>query len=636
MGWQCAVQMLGLVRSDGMRRDGKGQSKHRANAAAIVNEAFLIADPEDGHPIPYRKSASETYDRTRTALNKYGDIKTADGVMQVLEDEADKQKIEVQTVDKTTGQPVTRYRGLQSNTPIGIAVIFNPPGEITRDWSKEKCAKFISDCEDCLEQIPCMKIDKKGKIKKDENGKPVEEPKFLFRKENLIARAEHWDESDPGDPPVYSPNWHNIYLPKDQYGKYNGSMVDAMFFSVVLNRMFPQLMRERGWDIDDTQHTDWQKFDENKEYRREAKARIKKGGRSVNRYRADKKLEEAEAKLEEATTLIEQASEIMGTVSQKEQEAEAKVLEAEVTRTAAIEEKQQMEAARDKAKAELNEAINQKDKAIEAKQQAEAEKDKHIANRDAAFQEQQRLRMGNDLLETMRQATQAEIKDLTKKQEGIEKAVQEAKQTLDTVRKEATDANQERDNAKRAAAEEQEGLKAAREQARQETDALTAQLEAIRAQTTGAKHEKEALEDTIATLKVKSAAAKAEVDQEVEGYRTRLMDQVKRDANEAMQAEKERIKEAWVTWGKNRAKQIIQDAEKAAEGEHEFLIRWLSKMTVKSGPSAGRTYLEIARGIHLQEIREERLKTHSQATKDAVKKAEQKQDGKDGKNGLGE
>lgn len=616
-----------------MRRDGKGQSKHRANAAAIVNEAFLIADPEDGHPIPYRKSASETYDRTRTTLNKYGDIKTADGVMQALEDEADKQKIEVQTVDKTTGQPVTRYRGLQSNSPIGIAVIFNPPGEITRDWSKEKCAKFISDCEDCLAQIPCMKIDKKGKIKKDENGKPVEEPKFLFRKENLIAHAEHWDESDPGDPPVYSPNWHNIYLPKDQYGKYNGSMVDAMFFSVVLNRMFPQLMRERGWDIDDTQHTDWAKFDEDKEYRTEAKARIRKGGRSVNRYRADKKLEEAEAKLDEAASVIEQASEIMETVSQKEQEAEAKAQEAEAMRTAAVAEKEQMEAARDKAKAELNEAIDQKDQAIEARKQAEAEKDKHIENRDAAFQEQQRLQMGNDLLESMRQSTQAEIKDLTEQQKGIKKAVQEAEQNLDTVRKETMDANQERDNAKRAAAKEQEGLKTAREQARQETDALTGQLEAIRAQITGVKQEKEVLEDTIATLKVKSTAAKAEADREIAEYRKGLMDQAKREANEAMQAEKERIKQAWKTWAEDRAKQVVQEAEQAAEGEHEFLIRWLSKMTIKSGPSAGKTYLDIARGIHLKEIREARLKTHSQDTKDAVKKAEQRQDSK---NGLGE
>lgn len=56
---------------DGMRRDGKGQAKHRANAAAIVHEALEIADQNDSHPIPIRKSASDTYDRGRTPNNRY-------------------------------------------------------------------------------------------------------------------------------------------------------------------------------------------------------------------------------------------------------------------------------------------------------------------------------------------------------------------------------------------------------------------------------------------------------------------------------------------------------------------------------------------------------------------------------------
>lgn len=570
MGWQCAVQMLGLVRGDGMRRDGKGKTKHRANAAAIVNEAFLIADPEDGHPIPYRKSASETYDRTRTTLNKYGDIKTADRVMQALEDEADKQKIEVQTVDKTTGQPVTRYRGLQSNTPIGIAVIFNPPGEITRDWSQEKCAKFIADCEDCLVQIPCMKIDKKGQIKRDKNGDPVEEPRYLFRKENLIAHAEHWDEGEPGDPPVYSPNWHNIYLPKDQYGKYNGSMVDTMFFSVVLNRMFPQLMRERGWDIDETRHTDWEQFAEDKEYRTEAKARIKKGGRSVNRYRADKKLEEAEAHLEEAASMVEQAAAIMEDVGRREQEADEKVRMAE--------------ADRDKVLAERDEAVSQKDQALKDKEQAEADA-------DDAFMERQRLDLQNRLLDDMQASSQEHINALAEERDTASAEVQKLRTEITASRKErdallseVADAESELDNAKAEAKRtkaEVEAAKADRDAARKEADDLR-----------------------------RDAVAKAEL--------------AGREAAKAVQAKIEAdAREAWKDWldskkrqaeaaaakiiedAKARAAEMIAAAAEAAQGEYAFLLEWLADPHQRY--KTGESFLDVARAAHMREIRKRRM-----------------------------
>lgn len=110
MGFQCVPQIKGLVRGDGMRRDGKGQAKHRANAVAIVNEAFEIADPSDGHAIPIWKSASETYDRSRTVNNKYIGPRTADGVMELLEEEASKQKIDVRTVEKKTGETVICHK----------------------------------------------------------------------------------------------------------------------------------------------------------------------------------------------------------------------------------------------------------------------------------------------------------------------------------------------------------------------------------------------------------------------------------------------------------------------------------------------------------------------------------------------
>lgn len=592
MGWQCAVQMLGLVRGDGARRDGKGKAKHRANAAAVVNEAFLIADPEDGHPIPYRKSASETYDRARTSLNKYGDIKTADGVMQALEGEAAKQKIEVHTIDKTTGEPVIRYKGLQSNTPIGIAVIFNPPGEITRDWSKEKCAKFIADCEDCLAQIPCMKIDKKGQIKRDENGDPVEEPRYLFRKENLLAHAEHWDESEPGDPPVYSPNWHNIYIPADQYGKYNGSMVDAMFFSVVLNKKFPELMRERGWDIDDPEHTDWERFAEDKEYKSKRRAKIKKGGRSVNKYRADKKLEEAEAKLDEAAALVAQASELVEDAERREREADDRVREAE-------------EAAR---------------KAKEEKAQAEDQTAEATRKRDAVFQEEQAIKMGLDLLTAMRANTMAEIKAATTQKEKLEAEIETVTGNLAAIKAAITDAERTRDT-----------LRTETETARRDRDGATTAAEAAR----------RGLE-----------ATKNQVKAEIETYRKDLIAQAKAAAKDAAKAEQARIeaaaRTAWAAWLENKkqtaeetagkilqhAKDEAADIRAAATGEHGFLIRYFGSepFVARQGAYAGKSYLEIARIKYQAEIRKNRVKSMPSGVRDAGKS---RQAGVDGPAGPG-
>ena len=559
-----------------MRRDGNGKSKHRANAAAVVNEAFLIADPEDGHPIPYRKSASETYDRTRTALNKYGDIKTADGVMQALEEEAAKQKIEVQTVDKTTGQPVTRYRGLQSNTPIGIAVIFNPPGEVTRNWTPEQHQKFIDDCEDCLAQIPCMKIDKKGQIKRGKDGKPVEEPRYLFRKENLIAHAEHWDESEPGDPPIYSPNWHNIYIPADQYGKYNGSMVDAMFFSVILNKKFPQLMRERGWDIDETEHTDWDKFAEDKEYRTEAKARIKKGGRSVNRYRADKKLEEAEAHLEEAASVLEQASAIMEDVSRREQEADEKVRMAE--------------ADRDKVLAERDEAVSQKDQALKDKEQAEADA-------DVAFIARQRLDLQNRLLNNIQASSQEQLNALAEKQNAASAEVQKLRTEItasrkkrDTLLSEVADAESDRDKAKAEA----DAAKAEAKKAKAEVEAAEADRDAARKEADDLRRDAVAKAEMAGREAAKATRAKIEADAR-EAWKGWL-DSKKRQA-EATAAKI--IEDA-----KARAAEMIAAAAEAAQGEYAFLLKWLAdpRQRYKTGES----FLAVARDAHMREIRKNR------------------------------
>lgn len=52
-------------------------------------------------------------------------------------------------------------------------------------------------------------------------------------------------------------------------------MIDALFLSVMVNRNFAPMMRERGWDIDDPDVTDWEQFDGDREYKSKRKTKIK-------------------------------------------------------------------------------------------------------------------------------------------------------------------------------------------------------------------------------------------------------------------------------------------------------------------------------------------------------------------------
>lgn len=555
MGWQCVPQVLGLVHGDGMRKDGKGQAKHRANVAAIVNEAFEIADQNDGHPIPIRKSASETYDRSRTVNNKYTGYQTADDVLAALEEEADKQQVEVAVTDKKTGETVIHKRALPSTAVLGIAVIFNPPSEIAKDWPPEKYDKFFRDCEESMAQIPFGKVNKKGEL--------VGDAHYLFRKENIIASAEHWDEGEPMDPPIYTGHIHDIYKPEGLDGKYYGKFIDALNLSCMVNRRFAGLMRERGWDIDDPDYTDWEKADKDKEYRARRKSKIRQGGKSTNSYIADKKLKAAEAHLEEAAAVVEQASAIMEDVGRREQEANEKVRAAE--------------ADRDKALAERDEAISLKNQALKDKEQAEADA-------DDAFMERQRLDLQNRLLDNMQASSQEQLTALAVERNAASIEVQKLRTEITASRKErdallseVADVESERDKTKA----EVEVAKADRDAARKEADDLR-----------------------------RDAVAKAEL--------------AGREAAKATQAKIEAdAREAWKVWldskkkhaeataakiiedAKARATEMIAAAAEAAQGEYAFLLKWLAdpRQRYKTGES----FLDVARAAHMREVRKRRV-----------------------------
>ena len=568
MGWKCVPQVKGLVRSDGMRRDGKGQAKHRANAAAIVNEAFLISDPEDGPPIPFRKSASETYDRTLTKDNKYTGYATADGVMAALEREADAQTVDVRTTDKKTGGTVVRQRPLRSDAVIGLAVIFNPPGPVACHWTPEQNAKFLEDSLDVMGQIQSsIRLDKKG-ARKAEGLKRSQEECHLFRRENVIAIAEHRDEGEPEESEgVRTPNWHVVYKPEAEDGKYKGNVIDAYSLSY-LSVEYARLMRDRGWDIDDPDATDWAKFNGNKEYKEKRKRKIREGGKSVNKYRAAANREKAAAQAKEAQEILDRAAELKQDVEvyaertrrEADAEAERTIAQAEADAAAARREKEQAVAARDAAKQE----------------QAEAEQ-----SRNEAQDQVQLAQMGLNVVNRTMGKMRDEIRSLAEREKEVSEEVGKVKGQLETVKGELGKAVSDRDAARREADELRrtkvaQAERAAVEASRETKDRIVAN----------------------ATASMKDWTEKKKAGTEAAAGRVLA----------AAEADAAVIRET-------------------ASGEYEFLLRWLGdpNRTYKSGPHAGMTILDVARMAHEAEIRKGRVSELPSGVRDAGKR----QDGTD-------
>lgn len=597
MGFQCLPQVLKLVRGDGMRRDGKGKSKLQANAAAITNEAHPIKDPVDGHPIPIRKSASETYDRTRTKYNKYVGPVMADDVLEALDEEAAKQKVEVRVKDKETGETVVRQRALPSNAVIGLAVIYNPPCDVARNWTPEQYDRFIRDCEEVMAQIPCRKMDKKGHA--------VGEPYYLFRQENRVARVEHWDEGEPGDPPIYTGHWHETYTPADQYGKYNGNMVDSLFLSVMVNRMFPQMMRERGWDIDDPEHTDWERFADDQEYKAKRKTRIKRGGRSVNQYRADKKLEEAEAQVEEASAVLDQALTLRQDVKERA-EADADALRDQA--------RADTEAVRFEAAVDAGEAV--------ARAETEAELDVAVALDTARLEaeiEAAALLAGTQAeVDTLRKTAQADAAKAARERAQAEAERDRAKQETadaeadrDTAQKEAADARNQQMLAQMALApladtkagiqDEIRSLGQSLASTRKDVEAAKAEAKAAKADRDAARREADELcRDAVARAEQKAQATRTQLEAEAREYwQGWLADKKKKAETAAAKI----IEDA-----KAKAADIIAVAAEAAKDEYAYFIKWMSAPYRKytSGKHKGRTFLEAARADRQEEIRQKR------------------------------
>lgn len=299
MGWKCTPQFTGLVRNE-----PKEKQKHRSNAERIIAEVGKE-----------RVSKSDTLDKDRSYLNRYTGFESGFECLDYIMNEADTY------VQEVIGKGGAKYkRKLRSDAVIGYAIIYNPPEEVCKHWDDATYQKFYEDSRETMEQI-CPDI---------------------FRKDTIIMTAEHYDEGTILDPSKISRHRHDIGIPKDENGRYCGTKIDAKLYADV-NKYYPQIMRGKGWDIEDLDCTDWNRYNRDKDYREERKAK-QQSGKSVNDYIAKKmreQMKENEVMAEDLQKLILDVLDKEAEFSMLEQEKD--VLEAE---------KEQMESNKEVLRAE--------------------------------------------------------------------------------------------------------------------------------------------------------------------------------------------------------------------------------------------------------------------------------------------
>lgn len=281
MGWKCAIQIKGLTIGE-----PSPTSKHRMNLRKAAMEA--------GYE---RASKSQTLDKRRSHFNRYEGFKKGSECADVMEAEA-----EFVTVHMKDG--TTRQRKSRSNAVPGFAMIINPPYEVCAGWDDETYNKFYQDSWNCLcEYYP-----------------------RIFRDENIVMDAEHFDEGVPPenitDVSQIDRHLHRIGYARDEDGKWCGNEIDAKFF-VGLNKIFSAKMREIGWvDMDDLDTTDFERAKVDEDYKAERDMKRGESGLSVNQHLFKK----ANRMIDEATELQEELRERERAVENREQAQQELIL----------------------------------------------------------------------------------------------------------------------------------------------------------------------------------------------------------------------------------------------------------------------------------------------------------------------
>lgn len=221
MGFKCVPQATGLTVGDPKPNRKTGRPpRHRHNGLGWCMEAM-----------EERASKSKTVDRTLTHTNDYhGGPRSARAFWEAFEEElATEHQTVIKRKDGTTMTRAFRKDGV----PLA-GVVINPPDEVWRELDEATRTRFVDDSMEVMEEF---------------------EPR-LFSRSHVRAHVTHNDEG--GD-------HHILYDTFDDEGRCHGNFLDAKLLHR-LCEVYPAAMRERGWDLEDLDLTDWERMKTDEEY----------------------------------------------------------------------------------------------------------------------------------------------------------------------------------------------------------------------------------------------------------------------------------------------------------------------------------------------------------------------------------
>lgn len=384
MGYSVVPQMIKLVK-------GAGDEKHRANGGKILREMY-----------EERYGKTVTLDREYSYLNEYVGATSGDEMWDKLIDEADNYKI------VTVRKGKEYRRALPEKSTIGMSVIFKLPYEYSAQLSVAENAKFYTDTEDVLAELY----------------------PDVFAKKNIRGYTIHRDEGIPNsDIEKGSEHKHQVYVPRDRNDRYCGNLVDVKMFANIC-KQYPAKMREKGWDFEDLDTTDWDRYKYDSEYKAERDLKRKENGLGVNAYAKKQTAKEVKKQALERVRFVESVEAL------KQQMQDAKL---------------QMEVANSKTKL-ANATIDGLDFEIK-----ELEKEKQKFAEEKALQDKIVQEKVESELQREREQMQQEFDELN---EGLELV-------REVLRQQQVALEEERDEQKETLEQQKEALKQERMQTQQ-------------------------------------------------------------------------------------------------------------------------------------------------------------------------
>lgn len=204
----------------------------------------------------------------------------------------------------------------------------------------------------------------------------------LFRRESELMSAEHRDEKGK--------HVHHAGIAKDGAGHFCGSLIDAKLMTRI-NDAFPRMMRERGWEVDDMDTTDFERAKVDEAYRAERNAQRRMGRLTVNEYA----MHDAQRKAVEATSRMLRAE-------QAALDAERAAQAAADERASALMAAQASRKSLEAMKRDFDEEMSIKERQYRAVKASQDERERDLDRR-----EQEMMRAADERIEHERRDLQA-------------------------------------------------------------------------------------------------------------------------------------------------------------------------------------------------------------------------------------